>query len=397
MWLLLGKKQLTIFILSFLLSGTLLTILGQGDFDSTSDNLNETSVEKKHGFVGFRIGVYHNDDDQAGNVFLDEKLTVIEPVLIFDINVSDKTAFWGKFSYDYVSSASIDRLNKFPDQSGASGDYYYGLDLGARRKLSDRFRIGGFASGSSEYDYDSFGLGGDLSWDAPSKNTTVKLSANGFWDRVQIIRFNGNEDEGKDDRNSFSSTLHWYQVINPKSHSEVGVTYSRQTGLLETAFNGVFVEFPGGIPKPQEVSERLPDRRIRSALFGRIRRYINPHAAIELYSRFYSDDWGIDSFAMEPQLHYWLIEEILRLRLRYRFYTQTKADDFKKHFFPSDFSNRLFFTQDSDLGNFDSHTIGFKFDWHITSNLKLDISSNYIFRSDDLDQIVGSIGFKRGF
>ena len=148
--------------------------------------------------MGFRTGFYHNDDKGDGNPFLDEELTVIEPVIIFDYNVTDDLGWWGKFSYDYVSSASIDRLNKFPQQSGATGDFYFGLDSGLRYKVSDSLRVGGFLSGSTEYDYTSFGIGGDIAKDSADKNDTVKLSINGFHDQVDIIRFDGNESEGND-------------------------------------------------------------------------------------------------------------------------------------------------------------------------------------------------------
>ena len=109
------------------------------EFDGTPENTSGGGS----GFVGFRIGVYHNDDDVEGNPFLDEELTVIEPILIFDYNVTDDTAFWGKLSYDYVSSASIDRLSRFRRQSGASGDYYFGLDVG-RTNNSFKFPSGWF-------------------------------------------------------------------------------------------------------------------------------------------------------------------------------------------------------------------------------------------------------------
>jgi opacity protein-like surface antigen len=68
------------------------------------------------GSVKYQIGFYNHSDSGAGNPFLDETLTVIEPVIILDHNVSDRFGYGLKFSFDSVSSASIDRLSEFEDQ-----------------------------------------------------------------------------------------------------------------------------------------------------------------------------------------------------------------------------------------------------------------------------------------
>ena len=358
------------------------------------------SGEKGHGFMGFRVGAYHNDDSSDGNPFLDEELTVIEPIAIFDYNVSDRLGTWAQLSYDYVSSASIDRLSKFPQQSGASGDFYFGLDGGLRYKLSELSRVGGFVSTSFEYDYRSFGLGGSYSKDSADKNQTLKLSLNGFFDQIDIIRFNGDESEGNDTRNTMTTSVNWYSVINKKTHGELGATLSVQSGFLETAYNAVVIEdtltpnlnlvdnLPG-----REITEELPSSRTRGAVFGRVRRSFDPGMSLELGGRIYNDTWGITSLTAEPQFYKWLIEDVLNVRFRYRFYTQTEADDFDDHFV----AVKKFRTQDSDLGDFSAHTLGVKFTWQISSNLKFDIGGDYILRSDGIDQFLSTLGLTRNF
>ena len=116
--------------------------------------------DAEHGSIEFGLGYYNNDDN--GDPFLDESLTVVEPVIVFDYNITDRTTVFGTLSYDYVSSASIDRLSEFPDQSGASGDTYLGLKAGLRRELDATISISAFGSFSSEYDYTSTGFGGDI-------------------------------------------------------------------------------------------------------------------------------------------------------------------------------------------------------------------------------------------
>ena len=120
--------------------------------DTLSDKNRSFSAEAGHGSVTFGLNYYKNGDNGDGNPFLDEALTDIEPVIIFDYNVTDRLSINGDISYDYVSSASLDRLYYFGDQTGATGDYYYGASLGGAYKLNPDLRIGGNLSFSTEYD-----------------------------------------------------------------------------------------------------------------------------------------------------------------------------------------------------------------------------------------------------
>ena len=358
--------------------------------------------EAGHGSAGFRLGYYFNrDGDGDGNPFLDEELTVVEPVVVFDYNVTDRLAVTGKFSYDLVSSASIDRLSNYDEQSGASGDDYIGVSLGAHYKLTPNLRIGGNASYSTEYDYNSFGLGSYVAKDLNDKNTTLKVSVNGFHDVLDIIRFDGTEDS-TDDRETASGTFNWYQVINPTLHSELGTTLSYQSGFLEMPYNFVVIEDPAGplltagdpafIEREVNgslVPEELPDSRIRGAVFGRLRKYFSTGTSLEIGGRLYTDSWGITSVTLEPRLYQWLVEEVLNLRFRYRFYGQTAADDFHDSFLVVTPSHR---TQDADLGDFTAHGVGLKFDWYVREDLRLDLGADYVLRSDGIDQIFASAG-----
>ena len=356
--------------------------------------------EKGHGYMGFRVGAYHNSDSGDGNPFLDEELTVIEPIAIFDYNVSDDLGVWTQLSADYVSSASIDRLSKFPQQSGASGDYYFGLDGGVRYKLSEWSRVSGFLSGSVEYDYRSFGLGGSYSKDSQDKNQTVKLSLNGFFDQIDIIRFDGNESEGSGTRRTMTTSVNWYRVIDKKTHGELGATVSFQSGFLETAYNAVVLE-DTLTPNPNlvdnlpgtEITENLPSSRTRMAVFGRVRRHFDPGMSVEMGGRIYNDTWGITGLTAEPRFYKWLIDDVLNVRFRYRFYTQTEANDFNEHFLV----RKKFRTQDSDLGDYSAHTLGLKFTWQASPTLKFDFGGDFVLRSDGIDQILSSIGLIREF
>ena len=176
---------------------------------------------------------------------------------------------------------------------------------------------------------------------------------------------------------------------------------SYQNGFLETPYNAVVVENPADPPNPNldnmargtEFTEELPDSRVRVALHGKVRRSYDTGTALEWGGRIYTDSWGINSFSVEPRIYQWLIDDILFVRGRYRFYLQTAADDYEDNFFvlPSDR------TQDSDLADFNSHTLGVALNWLATENTTFDLSLDYISRSDGIDHILASIGWHCDF
>lgn len=378
---------------------------GQGSQPTQTPGSDPYSLPSEQGATGtktltFQLGFYDKDDSGDGNPFLDESLTVIEPVIIFDNNVSDSFGYYTKFSYDNVSSASIDRLGDFPEQSGASGDYYFGLEYGARHLWSDKTWLGWHVGASTEYDYNSLGLGGSVSLEPENTDAKLTFSVDGFFDQIDVIRFNGKED-GTDDRTSIAATARWYQVLTPEMHGEFGATVSHQSGFLETAYNAVVIEDDTQPPNPNlenrargfEITEELPDSRTRTAVFGKVRRYLSPSTAAELGGRIYNDDWGITGVSLEPRLYQELVVDKLRLRLRYRYYQQSEADSFKEHF-TKEVDER---TQDSDLADFSSHTLGAKVTWFKGPGSTWSLAADYVSRDDGLDHILAAVGWAFSF
>ncbi len=373
-----------------------------GGEESAVPATSSGKLKPGQGSVSYRLGFFDVADSGSGNPFVDESLTVIEPVIIFDRQVTEDTGYSITFSYDNVSSASIDRLSGFSAQSGASGDNYFGLDLGVRYSASPRSDLSGNLSFSTEYDYTSIGLGGALAVEAPDGDSRVTTSVNAYFDQLKLIRGTSasmGQDQGSDNRTSFSGTVKWYQILSPRTHGEFGVTVAHQTGFLETPYNFVVDEsvavnptipFENGAQGLDGI-EILPDSRSRFALFGRVRGRLGPGHSIELGGRIYQDDWGITSFAIEPAYEASMGAK-WRFRPRYRFYTQTAADAFYENY-RGEPGDR---TQDSDLGDFSSNLFGVKFIKRNNATRSMDVGLDYILRSDGLDQLVFSIGWERG-
>jgi len=351
--------------------------------------------------LAFRLGFYDHADDGDGNPFLDEALTVIEPIVIYDHDVSDDFGLGFLLSYDHVSSASIERLSMFPEQSGASADNYVGLDVRMRHRLPSGKRLGWHVGASTEYDYTSLGVGGSLAWQPAGKDATATVSLDGFYDVVDIIRFDGKE-EGDDSRLSLTLSSSWYQILSPRTHGELGASLAQQSGFLETPYNAVVREDDTLPPNPnlannargEELFEVLPDSRTRLAVHGRLRTRTVPGRAWELGGRLYSDTWGINNVTVEPRLYQTLVPEALDLRLRYRFYLQTESKYYEEHFRQADSSlvpgER---TQDSDLADFNTHTLGARSQWYRSGRHTFDIGVDCAMRSDGLDHVFGSVGW----
>lgn len=142
--------------------------------------------------VGVRTSYYEQRDDggRDGNPFLREDVVVVEPAILFATQVSDDVRVSALFSHDYVSAASIDRLQNYPQQSGASGDTYFGLDLGLDVQVDDEVAVGGTIHAGGEADYASGGLSGRASV-TPAPATWVTVGLDVYHDYVRLTRFNG--------------------------------------------------------------------------------------------------------------------------------------------------------------------------------------------------------------
>jgi hypothetical protein len=347
-----------------------------------------------------RLGLYIRPDSGGtnGNPFLEEELIVIEPVVIYEKFLTDDDQLHVTFSYDKVSSASIDRLSKYPVQSGASGDNYIGIDLGMNHWTSKYTNWGWHIGASNEYDYSS--VGGGFSWhhDLDPADASVSLSLDFYSDSLDLIQFNGVE-TGTDDRTSITANASWYQILTPNDVGEFGVTLADQDGFLGTPYNGVVIEDGGTPPFPfangslgTEFAENVPRARQRTAVWGRWRHLLSPGRSFELGMRAYDDDWGISAFTLEPRWYAWFEDQSL-LRLRYRFYTQGEADFFSDQFL----AVAPLQTQDSGLGGFDTHMIGAQYFWFTGEATRWDVGLDYVSSSDGLDSILATFGWKWSF
>lgn len=339
--------------------------------------------------VGVRTTYYEQVDQggRDGNPFLREDVVVVEPAILFSTKLDEDVTLSALFSHDYVSAASIDRLQNYPQQSGASGDTYFGLDLGLDVQVDDEVAVGGTIHAAGEADYASGGLSGRVSF-APAPATRVTLSIDVYHDYVRRTRFDGTTD-GWSARDTNTLTVWVYRALTPWLHAEVGYSFSRQAGALETNFNAVVLE--GGPPNPllvdqfrgTEVEEDVPDHRLRHAGQVRASLLVRRGTALDLGLSGYADSWGLSSFAVEPGVRHWLVDGVLLVRASYRYMRQDGTDYSADHFRAPPPYHR---TQDPDLDSFDLHAVGLKLVWYVSPGWAIDVAGDLGWRSDGLDQ-----------
>lgn len=357
--------------------------------ESPGDLRPRAQADTSKDFVRFAFNFY-DQSDKGGNPNLDETMTVLEPQVLVARTLTDRWSMSLKVQADIISAASVEKGKRFPagTQSGASGDKYVGGDIGAFYAWSDQTTIGGGVSLSNEYDYMS--VGGYLKWthDSASRNDTFIVRVGVFQDSLDLILFDGTE-EGSDDRSSISVGLGWTHVIGPRTLGTFNWDITSQSGFLSTPYNSV-------VAAGTEVPEVLPDSRFRNAFHVKVRHLLFDDLAVEPGVGAYFDDWGATAFNVELAAYWELVPSALIVRPWYRFHSQTEVDDFVP---TSSATIPEFRTQDSDLADFTSHTIGLKLilPAFLGDAQEFEIGVDYTMRSDDLDAMSLSAGWQWKF
>jgi len=157
------------------------------------------------------------------------------------------------------------------------------------------------------------------------------------------------------------------------------------------------------VPKP----EAHPTERMRHALYGRLAYYIAPtHTSVQALYRVYLDDW--DVAALNPELRvYQEISREFQLRLRYRYYVQTRSFFYKASM--ADFvATDPYPTADPKMSAFESHTIGAQVLLSLTflqgsfldfaNGGFLDFSFDYIFNTNRYGNgVIAQVGLRSPF
>lgn len=297
---------------------------------------------------------------------------------------------------------------------------------------------------SNEWDYTSVGFGGGITKLFNNKNSEISLKANAYidqWRPIYPIEFrnysnlssyvydqNGNYSTAytnqftpwtATNRNSYSASFSFSQVLTKKSQISVFFDLLQQEGKLSAPYQRVYfadkanfyVGDPHYIPvytsdanqgayQLADDIERLPNSRFKVPIGLRWNYYINEKLALRTYYRYYWDNWEITAHTASIELPYKITDKFTVFPM-YRYYTQQQS----KYFAPYEthLSTEQYYTSDYDLSTFNANQYGFGVNYtDIFTKAKIwkfglkniDFRYNHYARSDGLDSNIVTIGFK---
>lgn len=369
---------------------------------------------------------YSQDGDNAavtGGIGTEE-LTDLASSIVISIPLNDDAILKIDANVSAYTSASSSNVSPFDsgqpadpfvaDSGASANDLWLNAVVSYSHSSDDRNNIwGANVSVSQEYDYASFGFGGNYSYLLNDKNTELSIRANVFLDTWKIIypfELRPFEDLGytplpTDKRNSYALGFGFSQILSKKAQGSISLDLVQQEGLLSTPFQRVFFKdrdaiiIGNGFQLADDI-ERLPSSRFKVAIGGRLNYYLNEVFVLRSYLRYYQDNWGITSYTASLEVPIKL-GDFFTLYPSYRYYTQSRADYFYKA--NDALSTDAFYTSDYDLSSFNAGEYGFGVSYtDIFTKVKLlgyglksiNAKASYYNRSSSLSYFMVSGGIK---
>ncbi len=275
-----------------------------------------------------------------GNYYREQSTRVLSPELKMTVDVPDERLTLGAaYMLDAVTSASIATGTTAVTGGDQTFTEIRHEGTVSAASVLDAWQLGGFFRYSTETDWQSRSVGASLGRDLLQR--TVNLSASYAYNFDRVYRIfdgfgrrlpwcggsvepqcrDGGFGRGSNLLRTHYASLGYTHILTRNLLSLLTVEYANAQGPMDNPYRGE--QLPG------VEFESHPLKRNRLTLFGSLRYYL-PKARVTLEPRyrFYVDDWGIQGHAIDPRVHVRLTSN-LRLRLRYRFYTQSEAFFFR--------------------------------------------------------------------
>jgi hypothetical protein len=271
-----------------------------------------------------------------------------------------KHSFTGEIGIDHYTSASSDKIDPSTISSASSADTRIYPSLAWTMENEHKgSTISAGLSFSTEFDYQS--VGAHIGFAQKTKNKSGEFSAKlqAYLDKVTLIypielrtSSPGNDDEddyGSANRNTFSGSLSWSQIINQKLQVMLEGEIVYQDGYLGLPFHRVY------FADNSVHVENLPSTRLKVPLGIRANYFFGDRFILRTWYRNYHDDWGINSNTAQAETVF-KITPFFSITPFYRFYQQTAADHFSPY--RAHTAADEFYTSNYDLSKFTSHFFG---------------------------------------
>lgn len=270
--------------------------------------------------------------------------------------------------------------------------------------------------GSSEHDYQSFGLSGTLSRYLNQKNTQLNFGLSFSADTINPegglpvglsrhalqemsdfdVQFANSRDGDSDTKSIADLTLGFSQVISKRTIMQFNYSFSNATGYLTDPYKilSVINDEQGADYGHNAVDdnglqayiyEQRPDKRTKHALFWQLKTMLDRGDVIDGSYRFMTDDWGIQSHTLELKYRWQFDRSYLQPHLRY--YTQGEADFYRRFVNASEydrqFSGLEAASADYRLGQLDTMTLGLKYGRKVRDHSEFTVRAEYYIQTSD--------------
>lgn len=254
--------------------------------------------------------------------------------------------------------------------------------------LSEAVKGSFSANASKEFDYDSFGVAANLSWDFNNRNTTLLTGLSYNNDTVRPV---GGAPIGLDPMSGTKATqgsnlsktvadvlFGVTQVISRNTLMQLNYSFGQDDGYLTDPYKILSVLDNSGnllITDPY-LYEKRPTTRARNAIYWQTVHQFTEDVLHFSY-RYYWDDWGISSNTIDARYRYELGGGHY-LQPHVRYYQQDKADFY--HYNLVDGNIPQFASADYRLSDMTTTTFGIKY------GLEIDDSQEFSARLESMTQ-----------
>jgi hypothetical protein len=265
---------------------------------------------------------------------------------------------------DTYTSASSDKVDAKANSSASSHDIrFYPSVSWSRENEATGITVGLNASFSKEFDYISFGIGGNVNIKSKNNNRELGIKAQAYLDKVSLVyptelipvSTTSGASSGEEHRyptrarNTFSTSLSYSQVVTKNMQLMFLLDIVSQQGYLGLPFHRVYFKYGS------ERVENLPGNRFKIPVGVRANYFLGDKVILRSFYRFYKDDWGIQSHTIDLETAI-KITPFFSVAPFYRFYNQTAS----KYFAPyaEHILGEQYYTSSYDLSKFNSGFVG---------------------------------------
>ena len=287
-----------------------------------------------------------------GAYYKERSTRVEQPMIDAAFDAGDTGTITAHFLVDSITSASV----ATGAVNGQFTERRYEGGLGYTRSLAGSVKVGADFRYSTESDYFSTWI--DLHGEVAlfRQNLRLRLLLGHSFDTIT----NGVAvDQGSLGLPRLEESLGVSLISVGATHllaPNLVAALGYDLGYLDGYQANPYRTVPGG---PQPVPERAPRQRTRHAISAEIRGFLPATGTTGIATyRLYADDWGIVAHTPEVRVVQQIVPG-LDARVRYRYYTQSKADFYEPVYNQMQLDDpTVFVTEDEKLSAFQTHTLG---------------------------------------